>query len=463
MIGKNYLTHLKESFIRYKETFKFWWHRREKMKMLELSAFEAEFLPAALSVQAAPVSPAGRWVARIIITLIIVLLIWSIFGKVDIIINAQGKIIAGGYTKTVASVAVAKVVALHVQEGQSVKSGDLLVELDARESDSEIYKADNDRQLSLLQMERSKSFLFSLENNSKPNLVFIDGVNPNFYQNEVIHLADQWRDYVAKKNRLDTQIKRFADALPLALRRSQDFAELANSHDVTSHSYLEKLQASIDLQGQLNDQKTQLAVLLAETRKNAQDDLYQATRIWSGTIQDIKKTAARSDQLRIVSPVDGVVQQLSIHTVGGVVPIAQPLMFIVPDQRKVELDAYVENKDIGFLKEGQQAQVKIDAYDYTKYGTVPAIVAHISRDAVDSSSNMLAAGPGNDGKKDSSRGLFYLVKVILQSPNIFVDGKRMALSPGMSGSVEIKTGDRRIIEYVLSPLMTHARESLHER
>ena len=99
---------IKELLERYREAFHFWWERRKQLDLPDLKAHEAEFLPAALSLQAIPVSPAGRWVARILIGFIFLILLWSIFGKVDIIVNGQGKIIAGGYTKTIASVETAK-------------------------------------------------------------------------------------------------------------------------------------------------------------------------------------------------------------------------------------------------------------------------------------------------------------------------------------------------------------------
>jgi hemolysin D len=456
---------IKELLERYREAFDFWWQRRKQLDLPELKAHEAEFLPAALSLQATPVSPAGRWVARILIGFIFLILLWSIFGKVDIIINGQGKIIAGGYTKTIASVETAKVIGLYVEEGQHVKAGDLLIELDAKGSDSERNKAEGDRQLALLQMERSKALLKAIESNVPPVLSPIEGVSEAHYQSAVSHMNDQWGDYTAKRSRMTSQVKRYSLALPLATRRANNYAELAKDHDVSEHAYLEKEQARIEIAGQLDDAKTQLASLTSETRKTLQDELYQATRIWSGAVQDVNKATAHSEQLRIVAPVDGTIQQLAIHTIGGVVPAAQTIMVLVPDSPTVELEAYIENKDIGFLREGQKAQVKIDAYEYTKYGTIPAIVSHVSRDAIDFSSN----GTGSIANKDQSsnkegvKGLLYAIKVNIDKPSLMVDGKEMPLTPGMTASVEIKTGERRIIEYVLSPLITHSRESLHER
>ena len=140
-------------------------------------------------------------------------------------------------------------------------------------------------------------------------------------------------------------------------------------------------------------------------------------------------------------------QQLTVHTLGGVVAAAQPLMQIVPTQGAVEVEAFVESKDIGFVQEGQMAQVKIDAFEYAKFGTVAAKVLHVSRDAI----------------QDEKRGLLYAIKVVLDKPTLQIDERKVSLAPGMSTMVEVKTGSRRVIEYVLSPLKQHGRESLRER
>lgn len=161
----------------------------------------------------------------------------------------------------------------------------------------------------------------------------------------------------------------------------------------------------------------------------------------------MRRASVHSEQLRLVAPVSGTVQQLTVHTVGTAVPVAQPLMQIVPEQSVVEVEAFLENKDVGFVQEGQDAQVKIDTFEYTKYGTIPARVTHVSRDAIE----------------DEKKGLIYSVMVTLDKTSIDVDGRKIKLSPGMSTTVEIKTGTRRVIEYVLSPLIQHARESLRER
>ena len=436
-----------ELFKRYREVWGHFWERRHELTLPDLKVHEAEFLPAALSIQTQPVSPAGRWVARILMFMLVVLLVWSILGHFDIVVNAQGKIIPGGYTKTISSVEVASVRALHVHEGQFVKAGSVLIELDTRSSDSDHDKAIGDRDTAWLQAQRSRALLAAIDQNKAPQLIAAASIHEGKWRDARHHLQDQWRDYQAKLNRLEGEISRYSAALPLAIRRARDYEELAKTHDVSEHAYLEKEQARIDLMGQLNEAKNQRLALITETRKTAQDALNEANRVVASAAQDVQKANVHSELLRLTTPVDGTVQQLTVHTVGAAVPAAQPLMQIVPKQSTMEMEAFIENKDVGFVQEGQPAQVKIDAFEYTKYGTISAVVSHVSKDAI----------------QDEKRGLIYSVKVALNQPMLIVDGKERGLFAGMSGSVEIKTGTRRIIEYVLAPLLQHGKESLNER
>jgi hemolysin D len=162
---------------------------------------------------------------------------------------------------------------------------------------------------------------------------------------------------------------------------------------------------------------------------------------------ELLKADAHGKRMQLTSPVDGTVQQLMVHTVGGVVTPAQPVMLIVPSDLAVEVEAFLENKDIGFVTSGQDAEVKIDTFQYTKYGTLHAKVTAVSHDAIN----------------DDKRGLIYAVRAAMDTTHINIDGTPVALGPGMAVSVEMKTGKRRVIEYFLSPLIQHAGESLRER
>jgi hemolysin D len=151
--------------------------------------------------------------------------------------------------------------------------------------------------------------------------------------------------------------------------------------------------------------------------------------------------------MQLSSPVDGVVQQLMIHTVGGVVTPAQKLMVVVPQESALEVEAVLQNKDIGFVEPGQDAAVKLETFPFTKYGTIPASVTHVATDAF----------------ADEKLGLVYTMRVAMLRSEVRVEDKQVALSPGMAVTVEVKTGKRRVIEYFLSPLLQHAAESFVER
>ncbi|WP_343730447.1 HlyD family type I secretion periplasmic adaptor subunit [Duganella sp.] len=432
---------------KYRDTFRYFWQRRADLQAAPLRAEEAEFLPAALAIQHRPLSRTARLTAATLVLLVLTLLLWSIFGRIDIIVNAKGKLIPRAYTKAVSSIDVAVVRTLLVSEGQAVKAGQVLVELDATAPEADHDKAAGDMRMAQLQVARARALIAALERGGTPRLPPLEGIAEDQRRVAQQHLDDQYAAYHAKLERIDAQIARYRAELPLAQQRADDYKALLAQHDVGEHAWIEKQQAAIELQAQLADALTQRAVLRGDTRKEAQDALADGLRIAADNGQDARRSAAHARLLTLTAPVDGTVQQLAVHTVGGVVPAAQPLMLIVPANPLVEMEARLENRDVGFVREGQTAAVKIDTFDYTKYGTIPAHVSLISRDAIE----------------DEKKGPLYAVKVSIDRAAIPVDGRLLPLSAGMSANVEIKTGERRIIEYLLSPLLQHQHETFRER
>ncbi|MGI9303854.1 MAG: HlyD family type I secretion periplasmic adaptor subunit, partial [Gammaproteobacteria bacterium] len=159
------------------------------------------------------------------------------------------------------------------------------------------------------------------------------------------------------------------------------------------------------------------------------------------------KAETRTGLRQLRAPIGGVVQQLAVHTVGGVVTPAQALMVIVPSENRLEVEAYIQNKDIGFIEEAQAAEVKVDAFPFTKYGTIDAEIVNVSNDAVE----------------NENLGWVFLSRVAMNDSTILVGNRQVNLTPGMSVSVEVKTGKRRIIEFFLSPLLRYKQESIKER
>ncbi|WP_149196646.1 HlyD family type I secretion periplasmic adaptor subunit, partial [Luteimonas suaedae] len=191
----------------------------------------------------------------------------------------------------------------------------------------------------------------------------------------------------------------------------------------------------------------QLARAESEFAREALDALTEAEAARALRAEELKKAREKAGRTVLSAPVAGVVQQLQVHTVGGVVKPADPLMVVVPDDGELIVDAMVPNKDAGFVHAGQPVEVKLEAYPFTRYGVVDGVVEHVGRDAVQT-------------EKD---GLLYPARIRLTQDWIEIGGRRTPLAPGLSATAEIKTGDRRIIEYLLSPLSRRLQEAGRER
>lgn len=185
----------------------------------------------------------------------------------------------------------------------------------------------------------------------------------------------------------------------------------------------------------------------AEFERDRMQELTEEEARAKSLAEELTKADQRQSLQRILSPVDGVVQQLQVHTIGGVVEPAQQLMQVVPDGAAVEIEAKILNKDIGFVREGQDAVIKLDAFPFTRYGTLDGQVTEVSDDAIE----------------DEKQGLLFTARVAVPDAKLRVDDRILPLSPGMLASVEIRTGSRTLMEYILSPIMKATGEAGRER
>jgi len=256
-------------------------------------------------------------------------------------------------------------------------------------------------------------------------------------------------------------VSKLEQTAPIARQRARDFRDLVDKNFVSRHGYLEKEQVRIEQEADLATQKSRLlelaaalretrgerAELVAETRRSALDSLNEGEQRSAALGQEVIKAESRSRLMTLKAPVAGTVQQLAMHTVGGVVTPAQALMVIVPRDHALEVEAALENKDVGFVNPGQAVEVKVETFPFTRYGTLHGVVANVSADAI------------NDEKK----GLVYSARVRLERTTMVLEDRTVNLTPGMAVTAEIKTGKRRVIEYFLSPLLQYKDESLRER
>ena len=190
----------------------------------------------------------------------------------------------------------------------------------------------------------------------------------------------------------------------------------------------------------------QIAKLRSQFAREALDALTEAEAARALRWEELKKASDKASNTILTAPEDGVVQQLQVHTLGGVVKPADPLMILVPAGGELVIEARLLNRDAGFVHEGQAVEVKLDAYPFTRYGVLKGVVEHVGRDAVE----------------DKAEGLVFPAIIRLTKPWLKVGERRAFVAPGLSAVAEIKTGDRRIIDYILSPLARRVKEAGRE-
>ncbi|MEJ1359989.1 MAG: HlyD family type I secretion periplasmic adaptor subunit [Candidatus Sedimenticola sp. (ex Thyasira tokunagai)] len=428
---------------------------------------ETEFLPAALEIQETPPSPTGRSITWIIIIFFLVAWIWAWFGRVDIVAVAQGRIIPSGHSKVVQPLTLGTVTAIHVEEGQAVKAGEVLIELDPSTTQADVTRLQHELATAEREAARLTALSGWVSNAEIPSTQTDDMSDP------LLH--SQWREYQdritvlererdrkeAEQQSAKSQLDKLMDLLPIVTRRANDQKGLAEKKLLPEQSWLETEQSRLDV---YHDHKTQLARIneltvakeelkariqstRSEFSRQTLEQLEEAKKRTAVTAQELIKAQAHANAQTIVAPVDGVVQQLAVHSIGSVVTSAQQLMVIVPRNQNLEVEAMLENRDIGFVEAGQIAEIKIEAFPFTKYGTIDGEIVNLSDDAV----------------ADEQRGLIYKMRVRMADNSIAVNGRQVTLSPGMQVTVESKTGSRRLIEYFLSPLLRYRDESVRER
>jgi len=459
---------------RYGNAIRHAWNHRKELDLPGRLPHEAQFLPAAVALQETPVSPAPRLAMWLIVTFAFLAVMWSIFGRLDVVVTAQGKIVPNERVKTIQPIETAAVKAILVEDGQRVKAGDVLIELDATATGADTTRLENDLLTARLQAARAEAFLRGMDGDV-PTLETLPGIDASRLREERRLLDSQWAEYKSKLDRMEADITRWEAevrsnrevvirlerTVPLARERAETFKTLYEQDVASKQDYLERERVRIEQEGELAAQSEKLqatqaalleatkqkAALIAEMRRVTLDGQREAEQKVTTNSQELIKAQQRHRLMKLHAPVDGTVQQVAIHTVGGVVTPAQPLLVIVPMDDPLEVEAFVENKDIGFVVAGQEAEIKIETFPYTKYGTIHGELKHVSNDAIN----------------DETRGLVYSSRVKLGRTTVQVDRKFVNLSPGMAVTVEIKTDTRRVIEYFLTPLIQHTSESLRER
>lgn len=453
---------------------------------------DLEFLPAALEIVETPPSPIGRIGGFVLIAVFAAAIGWASVGRVDIVAVARGKIIPTGYTKIVQPFETGVVRAIHAHDGQKVKTGDILIELDPTMNRADLGHLESDLMAARIDIARLTAALRSA-NGLPMSFVAPAGATAeqaemgrqvllgqvSHYKSKLASLVGEEMQKRAEEDSLKLSISKIEALLPMMQERTQMRKTLTDHQNGSRIAYLENLQElvanqkELDVQtNRLNEAKANITEAIAKReemqadyRRGILNDLAEAIRKASGLEQDVAKAEQRTRYQVLTAPIDGTVQQLAVHTVGGVVTPAQALLAIVPSDSKLEVEATVNNEDIGFVHPGQAVEIKVDTFNFTRYGLRHGSVINVSQDVVTRDRE----SKGDDGSAKASGGNSppeqpaYAARVSLDRTQMKIENKVVDLSPGMGVNVEIKTGTRRIISYLLSPLLRYSQESMRER
>jgi hemolysin D len=454
---------------------------------------ELAFLPAALEIVETPPSPIGRAIGASVIAIFVLALIWASLGHVDIVATANGKIIPTGRSKVIQPFETGVVRAIHVADGQNVSAGDTLIELDPTINEGEISHLQGDLQSAQLDIARLRAALADTDdplNAFRPP----EGAEPARVNMQRQFLRAQVAEHRAKLAALDGQraqkeaeldtITATVDKLDAVIPTIEERVNIRKTLNEfgSKLQYYEVLQQLTESQQErlvqmshLKEAQAAVAAIIetraqtrAEYRRTLFGELAEAERKAAGLVADLSKAEQRAKLQQLTAPVSGTVQQLAVHTVGGVVTPAQALMVIVPSDSQLEIEAMVSNRDIGFVHAGDEVEIKVDTFDFTRYGMLHGKVRTISsdsivRDAANEKSDDKPPGAASSASDSKGQELTYAARISVDRTQMQVEDKMVNLSPGMAVTAEIKTGSRRIIGYLLSPLMKYKQASLRER
>jgi len=454
---------------------------------------EIAFLPAALEITETPPSPIGRAIGASIIAVFCFAVAWASFGSVDIVASATGKIVPGGRTKLIQPFETGVVRAIHVRDGQTVKAGDVLIELDPTmtEADNERQKSDllaAELDVARLRAGLAEDPLAAFRPPQSASAAEIEMhrqflISQRAEQNaKLAEIERQQGQKEAERATTSASVAKLQATIPVLQERVDIRKNLVDKALASKVVYLSEYQELVGLQQDLLLQQSRLreadaaTALLKETRektaaeyrRSTYDALAKAEQKAASAAQEVIKAERRTKLQRLAAPVDGIVQQLAVHTVGGVVTPAQALAVVVPSESQLEIEAMLSNRDIGFVHPGQKAEIKVDTFNFTRYGLLHGEVLSVSSDAItrdrqQGTSNDRAMGAATNSSEPKGQELEYAARISLDRKAMQVDEKLVKLGPGMAVTVEIKTGSRTIISYLLSPLARYKQESLRER
>ena len=435
---------------------------------MKLNPFSTE----AIALQQRPPALVARMVSLSICLIAACVVAYACLASMDVVVTAQGRVIPSGRSKVIQPLEAGVVRAISVRDGQKVKAGEILLELDTTTT-----AADRDRlQREFWEAEADVSRVAAtLNGRSMP--AFGAQVPQEVAANQHAMLASRLAEHrsrtaslqadvarkQAERDTVAANIAQLRISLPLVKKKFDMREDLARSGHITEAGLIETRLELINQERELSVQENRLkeseaglhasrqllAQADAEFRSRTSGELMEVTKKREGANQELIKASQRRELQILRSPIDGVVQQLAVSTIGGVVTQAQPLMTIVPENSPLEVEAQVLNRDIGHVKVGQRVINKVETFDFTRYGYIEGTVLWA----------------GTDSVNDPRLGPVYPIRIKLhaaETPSL-VNGRKGIVSAGMNVTADLRTDERRVIDYFIAPLLRYRQEALRER
>jgi HlyD family secretion protein len=449
-----------------------------------VEADPADFSPPLLRIQEKPPAPLAGWMLRILIALVVGVILWASFGRLDIVAVAEGKLVPSSYLKIVQPAEQGIVKQILVREGEAVREGQVLVRMDPVLTDADVkaIQAEHDnKRIALRRIDAQLSGKPFQRGRGDAAQLFAQvdaqhAANVRAYENALAQeqtLLEKARHDLAAAQATKAKLEQ---VLPHYVEQERAFEKLTKDGFAGRIMYTDKQRERIEKQQDLRTQESvidssrsliaqsekKIAQISADYRRQLQTERVDVAAQLEKAGQELAKQSHRRGLLELRAPQAGVVKDLATHTAGTVAAPGTILMTLVPEGDKLVAEVWVSNQDVGFVRPGQEAKLKLAAFTFQKYGMVQGRVLHVNADATEA--------PSANTRSDALTGrdrpmgpLAFRALVELGAQELAADGRRYALQPGMQVAGEIHLGTRSILEYLLSPVQKAFHEAARER
>lgn len=443
-----------------------------------------DFLPPLLRIQKRPPAPLSGWMLKLLITLLVAMLLWAIFGRLDIVAVTDGKLVPSTYLKIVQPAEQGIVKEILVKEGQTVKEGQVLIRMDPVLTGADVNAIRTEvqnKRIALRRIDAQMAGTSFVRQKDDPADLFAQvetqyRANVQAYENALRQerkLLEKVRNDLAGAQATKAKLEQ---VLPHYVEQEKAFDKLAKDGFAGRIMYTDKQRERIEKEQDLRTQEftirsnqalleqseSRIAQITSDYRRLLQTERVEAAVQFERAQQELAKHEHRFGLLELRAPQSGVVKDLATHTVGTVASPGTILMTLVPEGDDMLAEVWVSNQDVGFIRPGQDVKLKLVAFQFQKYGMVEGKVRQVSGDATEAPS----ANTRSDalaGRDRPMAPLSFRALVSLKSQHLDADGERYPLTSGMQVAGEIHLGTRTILEYVLSPVKKAWHEAARER